>query len=122
MLPATKLEINCYAGMYQNCVKLWYAPLELPALTLPKYCYWSMFSGCTELRYILSEFSTESFCEYPCLRATQLNIGCYEDMFENCLKLEVIHYATEVQDNTVFKNIKDSPKFGATNATVYYDL
>ena len=51
ILPAIKLEHQCYWQMFWGCNSLTIAP-ELPATTLANYCYESMFRDCTNLTYI----------------------------------------------------------------------
>ncbi len=108
-LPATTLAIECYYGMFSGCTSLTAAP-ELPATTLASYCYASMFSGCTSLTTA------------PELPATTLASYCYARMFTNCLKVSELHYAASVETDATFTGMTGTPWFGATNATVYYDL
>ena len=51
VLPATDLEENCYANMFEGCTSIKKAPI-LPATRLVKGCYSSMFAGCTSLKYV----------------------------------------------------------------------
>ncbi len=74
MLPATKLNYECYEDMFYNCTLLEKAP-ALPATRLADYCYASMFNGCTSLT------------EAPELPATTLGNGCYVAMFADCTAL-----------------------------------
>ena len=43
-------------------------------------------------------------------------------MFTNDLLITELHYASSVQTNATFTGMTGTPWFGATNATVYYDL
>ena len=108
-LSATNLAENCYWSMFSNCTNLISIP-ELPAITLTLGCYISMFSGCTNLT------------SAPKLLATSLAANCYWVMFENCLKINELHYPKSIVNNKTFTSMSGSPWFGATNATVYYDL
>lgn len=75
VLPATTLTVECYGGMFTNCVDLVTAP-ELPATTLAEYCYTYMFEGC------------ESLTTPPALPALTLKENCYSNMFSLCAALE----------------------------------
>ena len=100
VLPATKLEDYCYAGMFTSCAKLTKAP-ELKAETLANYCYQSMFSGCTSLTkapelkaetlkdncYQRMFSGCSSLTEAPELKAETLTPGCYGSMFSGCSSL-----------------------------------
>ena len=134
-LPATELADNCYNNMFRECASILSAP-ELPATTLADNCYDSMFQDCISLK------------SAPKLPATKLSVGCYQlmfskcssltsvfelpatsfsynsyiNMFEGCTKIAILHYPKTIENNSTFKYMLGSPKFGANNATVYYDL
>lgn len=74
LLPATKLEDNCYERMFEKCTQLTIAP-ELPAENLTESCYEGMFYNCINLT------------EAPELPATTMQKNCYKDMFYNCQNL-----------------------------------
>ena len=100
LLPATTLDINCYAYMFYNCTNLTSAP-ELPATTLANYCYSYMLWGCTSLTtapelpattldsncYTKMFYGCTSLTTAPELPATTLAGNCYECMFEGCSSL-----------------------------------
>ena len=75
-LPATKLGLNCYRAMFQDCVNLTTAP-SLPAMTLYNYCYSDMFSNCISLT------------TPPKLPATTLAVQCYRFMFLGCSNIKL---------------------------------
>ena len=108
-LPATALANYCYSSMFQGCTALIQAP-ALPATTLANNCYKNMFSNCTSLT------------QAPALPATTLASSCYQYMFNNCTKVTELHYPASVQNDSKFTGMTGSPWFGATNATVHYDL
>ena len=108
-LPATTLANYCYSYMFQGCSNLTQAP-ALPATTLARRCYDSMFSGCTSLT------------QAPELPATTLASYCYSNMFNRCTNVTELHYPTSMQNDSTFTGMSGSPWFGATNATVNYDL
>ena len=108
ILPATT-EVNCYGNMFQNCKMLTSAP-KLSATTLEQYCYLYLFKDCTSLTSVIE------------LPATTLDYECYMQMFENCSNITEIHYPKSIENNSTFTSMPNAPKFGATNATVYYDL
>jgi len=43
-------------------------------------------------------------------------------MFNNDLNVKELHYAKSMQTDEMFIATPGSPWFGATNATIYYDL
>lgn len=71
VLPATKMKVHCYDGMFMGCTHMTSLP-ELPATQLADYCYYNMFSAC------------EKATVAPTLPATQLADYCYTNMFNNC--------------------------------------
>lgn len=73
-------------------------------------CYESMFAGCTKL------------VDTPVLPATTLAYNCYDDMFDGCSKVTDLHFPKSLENNSEFLAMGGAPKFGATNATVHYDL
>ena len=108
-LPATTLANICYSGMFYGCTSLTQAP-ALPATTLAYGCYYYMFGNCTSLT------------QAPDLPATTLADNCYNSMFEGCSKVTELHYPASIQNDSTFTGIYGTPWFGATNATVHYDL
>lgn len=104
-LPATELASHCYDGMFHGCTNLVDGPDELPATHLPESCYAYMFSRCYKLEEVpkmptTTQVTVEEYCcslmFYECqsivtgpsvLPATFLAIGCYQDMFNGCVKL-----------------------------------
>lgn len=74
-LPATKISVRCYQGMFQYCENLTVAP-ELPAVEATEDCYGDMFANCTSLVVV------------PELHATKLGVNCYADMFMGCTSLK----------------------------------
>ena len=99
----------CYSGMFSGCTNLTQAP-ALPATTLADSCYNNMFYKCTSLT------------QAPALPATTLANYCYSSMFKSCTNITELHYPASVQNDSTFKGMSGSPWFGATNATVHYDL
>lgn len=84
ILPATTLAEQCYAGMFEGCTNLVYAP-ELPAINLEYYCYAGMFMNCDNL--VVS----------PKLPALTLAESCYTYMFKGCKNLTLIEcLATDI--------------------------
>ena len=77
---------------------------------VPDNCYWHMFYGCSSLT------------QAPALPATALASSCYFNMFYSCGKVTELHYPASIQNDSTFTGMKGSPLFGATNATVHYDL
>ena len=104
ILPATELSPQCYSKMFYNCQSLTQAP-ELPATELYQYCYYDMFSNCSSLVNAPTELPSTILAEncykgmfYNCillvrapyLPASQLETGCYTNMFTYCSKLSYI--------------------------------
>ena len=107
-LPATELASHCYDGMFKDCTNLVDGPDELPATHLPESCYAFMFSGCYKLEEVpemptTTQVTVEKNCclamFYECrsivtgpsvLPATTLAIGCYTDMFNDCVNLTTV--------------------------------
>ena len=108
-LPATTLASSCYNSMFNGCTSLTSAP-DLPATKLANYCYYYMFSKCSSLT------------QAPALPATTLADYCYNNMFRNCNSVAELHYPASIQNDSTFTGMSGSPWFGATNATVHYDL
>ena len=108
-LDGIAIAYGCYISMFKGCTSLTQAP-ALPATTLATSCYNSMFYGCTSLT------------QAPALPATTLASNCYNSMFRDCTKVTELHYSASMQNNSTFTGMTGSPWFGATNATVHYDL
>ena len=43
-------------------------------------------------------------------------------MFNDCTNIVEIHYQKSLENDDTFTSMEGSPKFGATNATVYFNL
>lgn len=92
ILPATTLELSCYATMFWQCTNLISAP-KLPATTLASSCYSYMFYGCTSLT------------KAPELPATTLVGWCYYEMFYGCTSLSSITcLATDISETACTDN------------------
>ena len=134
-LPATILSAYCYNYMFKNCINICIPP-KLPAITLANCCYTGMFYYCISLTTIpklpatIMYDSCYAYMFWQCilltntfqLPATTLARACYFMMFKQCDFISELHYPKIIKDNEIFISITDSPQFGATNATVYYDL
>ena len=134
-LPATTLADRCYTGMFKGCASLTQAP-ALPATMLADGCYFNMFWDCTSLTqapalpatalagncYLRMFYGCTSLTQAPALPATTLAGNCYSYMFNSCTKVAELHYPASVQNDSTFTGMTGTPWFGATNATVHYDL
>ena len=114
-LPATTLTYRCYAYMFEGCTGLTVAP-ELPATTLEGECYAYMFDGCTSL------------ITAPELPATTLTYRCYESMFygtnvlPDCINIDFTKHnngglqglfaGTKVTDNDLYNILPINPATG----------
>ena len=108
---ATLTSNYCFVRLFIECTNLINASnLILQATTLTDNCYDSMFASCSNLILGIK------------LPATDITGGCYENMFQYCLNISELHYPKSIENDSTFKSIYNSPYFGATNATVYYDL
>ena len=110
LLPAKTLSEYCYHLMFYGCTKLVYPPKKLQAKNLVKGCYKYMFRWCI---YLSSA---------PQLQAIILAEDCYIDIFYYCTKIPELHYPKSIVNDKTFTSMSGYPWFGATNATVYYDL
>lgn len=70
-----------------------------------------MFSGCTKLTSI----------SFPSLTTIENTNALSQKMFVNCSALTEIHFRTDIQA-IVEAQVGYDSKFGATNATIYFDL
>ena len=95
--------------MFSYCTNMKAAP-ALPATTLARDCYANMFYSCTNLT------------QAPALPATELASDCYANMFYSCANITELHYPASIQNDSTFTGMYGTPWFGATNATVHYDL
>lgn len=110
ILSATTLQMGCYAVMFRYCTALTEIP-KLPAETIPSWAYCYMFNGCVSLSepvYLPAKLFYSTFC--------------YAYMFDDCKLIKEIHYPISIESNSTFKSMNGTPWFGATDATVYYDL
>ena len=104
VLPAQRLSMYSYAGMFYSCLNLVSAP-ELPATGLAQSCYSQMFYGCDSLVNGPSKipatavassccnqmfYGCSSLATAPTLPATYLSQGCYTQMFQGCSSLNSI--------------------------------
>lgn len=91
LLPATKLNGECYSGMFKSTY-IRTAP-ELPAIELASGCYGTMFNDCPYLT------------ETPILKAKTLKYECYRDMFQTCPNLnKVTMLATDISASDCLTN------------------
>ena len=103
VLPATKMERECYQTMFQGCSKMLIAP-ELPATTLAYACYQHMFYRCESLvqgPHVLPAETLDEMCYYymfgfctklsipPIICGMNLAKECCMDMFHGCISLSV---------------------------------
>jgi len=106
VLPATKLTIQCYNGMFQGCSGLTTIPVIDVDCNGASEAMKNMFSGCKNLTTVakgskISGTMGSSCCEgmfkgctalesvpSGLLPSTNLAYGCYKDMFIGCSKLE----------------------------------
>lgn len=86
--------------------------LNLDGIEITEWCYHNMFSYCNSLSSV------------PKFSYTSLANNCYNNMFDKCSLLTAIHFPKAFQDDETILKIagSDAPWFGATSATIYYDL
>lgn len=78
ILPMATCSGSCYKSMFEGCVNLLHAPLELPATKLASQCYRNMFYGCSSL------------LDAPYIAAEKASDACYQRMFVGCSSLRLI--------------------------------
>jgi hypothetical protein len=98
---------------FLECIKL--STINFNSLqSIAEEGLYAAFSGCTSLSAIF----------FPALiniQDTGLSIGSYGNAFDKCSNLTEIHFRADMQE--IIEGIKGySNKWGATNATVYFDL
>lgn len=81
--------------------------------TVSKGAFRNTFSGCTQLSAAPRFFSTKFDANSQ---------DCYSGMFDGCSLLKDLHFPKSLENDETFLAINGSPNFGATNATVHYDL
>lgn len=93
ILPATKLAMQCYSGMFANCWALAAAPV-LPATTLASYCYGNYAqyydggrTGDSDTRYGGMFANCKALTVAPELPAIEVPTGGYYGMFHGCENL-----------------------------------
>jgi len=59
-LPATKLGLNCYQNMFNECSALINAP-DLPSTELASSCYFAMFCACGQIKEIHCEAESAGY-------------------------------------------------------------
>ena len=117
-LPAMTVNYGsgCYQYMFVACYALKEAP-DLPALKLGQACYNGMFGNCTSLTKAPNLPSID-----PNNGTIAQDLLSYENMFIFCKSIKEIHYPKTLQNSESFLSWEGAPYFGATNATIYYDL
>lgn len=108
-------EISEYgmSGAFSGCTKL--STLNFNSLqSIAKFGLYFTFSGCTSL-------STAFFPALIDIQDNSLSAGSYGNVFDKCSNLTEIHFRADMQE--IIEGVKGySNKFGATNATIYFDL
>ncbi len=127
LLPATTLNVFCYASMFMDCTCLVTAPKELPATNLSASCYYHMFYRCTSLA-TTPELKAESLsnrCCYgmfqecsslttaPELKAESLSYYCYVLMFEGCSSLTAAYVMAAYDSESCNKMFENCTAIGA---------
>lgn len=121
----------------QDCVAMFYNCTGITTVDLHSLVNGGdmslMFSGCSSLTSVnLNSLQTivqmqQCFSEtnlqtisFPSL-TTVSQSNCFIGLFRNCFNLTAIHFRADVQ-STIEGLMGYSDKFGATNATIYFDL
>lgn len=102
VLKVKTVSSNSMASMYEECRSLnieFEEPFILPSTTADR-SYYRMFANCSNLKIA------------PIMPAPEIIHLCYEDMFENCVKLQtVITGATNAHGNNGIQWLEDSEGF-----------
>lgn len=101
-------QVSC-GSMFADCTSL--TEVNFPSLYEVYDCY-RMFGGCTSLRKI--SFPALQVNSAPYYRA-------FQNIFDDCTALQEIHFRSDMQTQ-VAQWQGYSNKFGAPNATIYFDL
>lgn len=114
LFKLTKINgTRCAQYMFSNCRNLVEVDLDALQMFAGTAAGRQMFDGCDNLTkvnfYSLEKFSSSAFYD------SSLGI------FQNCNRLLEIHFRSSVQSK-VEKLAGYDKKFGATNATIYFDL
>lgn len=107
-LLRTISNVSC-GGMFANCTSL--TEVNFPSLYEVYYCV-GMFAGCTSLQKI--SFPALQVNSDPYYRA-------FQSIFNDCTALQEIHFRSDMQAQ-VSQWQGYSTKWGASNATIYFDL
>lgn len=101
-------QVSC-ESMFANCTSL--TEVTFPSLYEVYHCNY-MFAGCTKLRKI----------SFPQLqRDTSQSSSAFQGIFNNCTALQEIHFRSDMQAQ-ISQWQGYSTKWGASNATIYFDL
>ena len=102
-----------FSGVFQNCKGL--TSVDLSSLTsVGTSGLESAFSGCTGL-------VSASFPSLTDVQRNSFGASTYNSMFYNCTALTEIHFRADMQV-TIEAMSKYADKWGAKNATIYFDL
>lgn len=89
--------------------------VEFPVLeTIGENCFNSTFYNCSKMTSI-------SFPSLTSVQANSFGASTYNYAFQKCSKLTEIHFRSDMQE-TISSMSGYADKWGATNATIYFDL
>ncbi|MBR2771600.1 MAG: leucine-rich repeat protein [Bacteroidales bacterium] len=127
-------------GMFSGCTGLTSANLSVLTTISGSYACNNMFSGCAGLTSVNLSALTTIESNYTCQNMFANCIGLtsisfpalqeilpatfqnqFSNMFNGCTKLKEIHFPANMQSR-VEQMIGYATQFGATNATIYFDL
>ena len=109
----TTIASNGLSGVFQNCTGL--TSVDLSSLTSVKTNgLESAFYGCTGL-------VSASFPSLTDVQRNSFGASTYNGMLYNCTALTEIHFRADMQA-TIEAMSKYADKWGAKNATIYFDL
>lgn len=128
---------DCCSEMFRNCTQLTIADLSSVTEISGLNACWEMFRNCYALNTIrFDNLSTISgsfafyYTFYGCSSLTTIsfpklttisNTNAFTDTFSNCNALTEIHFRYDMKE--IVEGLDGyAEKFGATNATIYFDL
>ena len=109
-----KTEINvtyCFAHLFYECPIVDASKLVINLTKVTNLCCSQMFNSCSLLKSVINIRCSDI--------VTSDNYAAFDQMFVKCSNIE-IHYLKDSEEE--FGHFADAPTFGASNATIYYDL
>mgnify|MGYP004475886081 CR=1 FL=1 len=110
-------ELTTISGS-NACNSMFYVCSNLTSVSFPELTTISGSNACNSMFLVCSKLSSVSF---PALATVERSDCMPANMFQGCSKLTEIHFRADAQ-TTIEGQSGYASKFGATNATIYFDL